>query len=98
MRSYSEINVFDIKEYEVNAKNKDTLIWLVKYIIISTSTISYIKESIFTFNNYRFMNVKIDGYILNLRQLRREKKLEQWQASFIKNGQKVIDIFAQWEQ
>lgn len=98
MRNYEQVKIFDIKENGVDAKDKENLIWLVKYITISTATVHFIKSATFKFDNYRFMNVKIDGYTLNLKQLRREKKLEQWQASFIKDGKTVMEVFAQWDK
>ena len=98
MRYYNEISIFDIKENGVDAKDKENLIWLVKYITISAATVHFIKNATFKFDNYRFLNVKIDGYTLKLKQLRREKKLEQWQASFIKDGKTVMEVFAQWDK
>jgi hypothetical protein len=98
MRNYEQVKIFDIKENGVDAKDKENLIWLVKYITISTTTVHFIKNATFKFDNYRFLNVKIDGYTLNLKQLRREKKLEQWQASFIKDGKTVMEVFAQWDK
>lgn len=98
MRYYNEISIFDIKENGVDAKDKENLIWLVKYITISTATVHFIKNATFKFDNYRFMDTRIKGYTLKLKQLRREKKIEQWQASFIKDGKTVMEVFAQWEK
>lgn len=98
MRNYEQVKIFDIKETGVDAKDKENLIWLVKFIIISTKTIACMQDTTFKFKNYRFMDTRIKGYTLKLKQLRQEKKLEQWQASFIKDDKTVIEIFAQWEK
>lgn len=98
MRYYEEISIIDTKENGVDAKDKEYLVWLMEFIIISTTTIPFMQNATFKFDNYRFMNVKIDGYTLKLKQLRREKKLEQWQASFIKDGKTVMEVFAQWKK
>ncbi len=84
MLRHNDVFILDIQEQGIEAKDKDILLDTFEDLMCRTS--SLVKKAEFDIDEFAFAGQKTKGYTLTIERLLREKKLEQWKATFIKGG------------
>ena len=84
MLKHNDVFIIDIEEKGVNANDKDVLLETFEYLICNTS--SLVKKAEFDIDEFALAGQKTKGYTLTMERILREKKLEQWKATFVKDN------------
>lgn len=91
MKKYNDVFMVDVQEFNINPNDKDVLLDTFKHLMQNTS--SLVKKAEFDIDEFAWAGQKTKGYTLTMERLLREKNLEQWKATFIKDGKtKIISI------
>lgn len=84
MLKHNDVFIIDVQVQEVETKDKDVLLETFETLMCKTS--SLVKKAEFDIDEFAWAGKYTKGYTLVMERLLKEKKLEQWQASFSKDG------------
>lgn len=85
MLRHNDVFIIDIQEQGIEAKDKDILLESFEGLMCNTS--SLVKKAEYDVDEFAWVGQHTKGYysLIMERQLK-EKRLEQWRATFIKDG------------
>jgi hypothetical protein len=85
MLRHNDVFIIDIQEQGIEAKDKDILLESFEGLMCNTS--SLVKKAEYDVDEFAWAGQHTKGYysLIMERQLK-EKRLEQWRATFIKDG------------
>lgn len=95
MLRHNDVFIIDIQEQDIEAKDKDVLLEVFERLMCNTS--SLVKKAEFDIDEFAWAGKLTKGYNLIMERLLKEKKLEQWRATFSKNGSVKMVAFGQVE-
>lgn len=84
MLKHNDVFIIDVRVQEIEAKDKDVLLETFETLMCKTS--SLVKKAEFDIDEFAWAGQYTKGYTLVMERLLKEKKLEQWQATFSKDG------------
>lgn len=84
MLKHNDVFIIDIQDQGIEAKDKDVLLEVFDGLMCNTS--SLVKKAEFDIDEFAWAGKYTKGYGLIMERLLKEKKLEQWRATFIKEG------------
>lgn len=91
MLKYNDVCIIDIQEHGIKTKDKDILLETFKTLMCKTSLL--VKKVEFDIDEFAWAGQQTKGYTLVMERLLKEKKLEQWRATFSKDGKvKMIAV------
>lgn len=93
MRQFRTASIIDVEECGVSKNEREILLDAFESIMKSTSNL--VKKAEFDLDEFASTGQKVKGYSLTLERLMREIRLDQWQATFIKDGKVVMIAIGQ---
>lgn len=84
MLKHNDVFIIDVRVQEIEVKDKDVLLETFETLMCKTS--SLVKKAEFDIDEFAWAGQYTKGYTLVMERLLKEKKLEQWQATFSKDG------------
>lgn len=84
MLKHNDVFIIDIQEQNIKAVDKDVLLETFEHLMCNTS--SLVKKAEFDIDEFAWAGQQIKGYTLVMERLLREKTIEQWLATFSKDG------------
>lgn len=84
MLRHNDVFIIDIQEQGIEAKDKDILLESFEELMCNTS--SLVKKAKYDVDEFAWTGQHTKGYSLIMERLLKEKRLEQWRATFIKDG------------
>ena len=84
MLKHNDVSIIDIQEQNIKAVDKDVLLETFEHMMCHTS--SLVKKAEFDIDEFAWAGQQTKGYTLVLERLLREKTIEQWRATFSKDG------------
>ncbi len=84
MLKYNDVCIIDVQEYGIKTKDKDILLETFETLMCKTS--SLVKKAEFDIDEFAWAGQQTKGYTLVMERLLREKTIEQWRATFSKDG------------
>ena len=91
MKKYNDVFIVDVQEVEIDQDDKEVLLDTFEHLMQNTS--SLVKKAEFDIDEFAWAGQHTKGYTLKMERILREKKLEQWKAIFIKDGNiKMVSI------
>ena len=84
MLKHNDVFIIDVRVQEIEAKDKDVLLETFETLMCKTS--SLVKKAEFDIDEFAWAGQYTKGYTLVMERLLKEKKREQWQATFSKDG------------
>lgn len=91
MLKHNDVFIIDIQEQNIKAVDKDVLLETFEHLMCNTS--SLVKKAEFDIDEFAWVGQQTKGYTLVMERLLREKTIEQWRATFSKDGKvKMIAV------
>lgn len=84
MLKHNDVFIIDIQEQNIKAVDKDVLLETFEHLMCHTS--SLVKKAEFDIDEFAWAGQQTKGYTLVMERLLREKTIEQWRATFSKDG------------
>ncbi len=84
MLKHNDVSIIDIQEQNIKAVDKDVLLETFEHMMCHTS--SLVKKAEFDIDEFAWAGQQTKGYTLVMERLLREKTIEQWRATFSKDG------------
>ena len=84
MLKHNDVFIIDVRVQEIEANDQDVLLETFETLMCKTS--SLVKKAEFDIDEFAWAGQYTKGYTLVMERLLKEKKLEQWQATFSKDG------------
>ena len=84
MLKHNDVSIIDIQEQNIKAVDKDVLLETFEHMRCHTS--SLVKKAEFDIDEFAWAGQQTKGYTLVMERLLREKTIEQWRATFSKDG------------
>ncbi|MBS5834398.1 MAG: hypothetical protein KIC51_04685 [Acetobacter sp.] len=84
MLKHNDVFIIDIQEQNIKAVDKDVLLETFEHLMCNTS--SLVKKAEFDIDEFAWAGQQTKGYTLVMERLLREKTIEQWRATFSKDG------------
>ena len=84
MLKHNDVSIIDIQEQNIKAVDKDVLLETFEHMMCHTSSLVKIAE--FDIDEFAWAGQQTKGYTLVMERLLREKTIEQWRATFSKDG------------
>lgn len=84
MLKHNDVFIIDIQEQNIKAVDKDVLLETFEHLMCNTS--SLVKKAEFDIDEFAWAGQQTKGYTLVMERLLREKTIEQWRATFSKEG------------
>lgn len=84
MLKHNDVFIIDIQEQNIKAVDKDVLLETFEHLMCNTS--SLVKKAELDIDEFAWAGQQTKGYTLVMERLLREKTIEQWRATFSKDG------------